>query len=336
MNPFECALSLLRDAAVTQDCANRAQVFGAIWPVLLLLGAGMAAVAAKIGLWSRTWSWVRSQVERVPFRVVRKETMYSPVVYKGPDDAVGFDGTRVKRGQTIELTQAQIARLRASDPRAEVVNVRYRYVGKGNRIGGVPMRDLTEADYAALTPESRAGVDSDPHGMKVYERVKRDSGAMDTERLAQLLAEEKDRSFANAPLLRWQTPELALVDGGMRFLVRCTNEGHEAALVKEVHAQWSTGEPVTQISVKPETTIYAGPNYRVDFVATTAVVFGSAHREVSWSITYADNAGKSYDTDCQAKCYLDTQYQVGEVTAQNLDGGSTPKDRHGRYLARAG
>ena len=92
MNPFDCAMSLLRDSPVPQDCANRAQVFGAIWPVLLLLGAGLTAVAAKIGLWSRLWSWVRSQVERVPFRVVRRETKYTPVVYKGPNDAVTFDG----------------------------------------------------------------------------------------------------------------------------------------------------------------------------------------------------------------------------------------------------
>jgi hypothetical protein len=148
------------------------------------------------------------------------------------------------------------------------------------------------------------------------------------------LAEEKDRSFANAPLLRWQTPELSVVDEGMQFLVRCTNEGHEDARVKEVRAKWSTGEPVNQISVKPETTIYAGPAYRVDFVATTAVTFGSAHREISWSITYADNAGKSYDTDCRATCYLDTNYSAGEVTAQNLDDETTAKDRHERFVAR--
>jgi len=172
VNPFECALSLFSDSPVPQDCANRAQVFGALWPVLLLLGAALAAVAAKIGLWSRLWSWMCSQFERVPFRVVRKVTTYRPVVYSGPGDMVTFDGIRVKRGQTVELTQQQIARLRASDPDAKVENVLFRYVGKGNKIGGLPMRDLTEAEYSALPAEYRSAVDSQPHGFRYYERVK--------------------------------------------------------------------------------------------------------------------------------------------------------------------
>jgi hypothetical protein len=166
--------------------------------------------------------------------------------------------------------------------------------------------------------------------------VQRDSAIADGRVLVKALEEQKDQSFANAPLLRWQTPELSIVDGGIRFLVRCTNEGHEPARVKDVHARWSTGEPVNQISVKPETTIYVGPSFRVDFVASTSVVFGTAWRTVSWSITYADNAGKSYDTDCQATCYLDTQFSVGEVTDRNLDDESTAKDRHERHVARAG
>jgi hypothetical protein len=104
--------------------------------------------------------------------MIRRETKYTPVVYKGPRDTVTFDGIRLNRGQTMELTKKQIARLRNSDPQATIESVLFRYVGKGNRIGDLPLRDLSESDYAALTPEYRALLDTNPHDMKVYERVK--------------------------------------------------------------------------------------------------------------------------------------------------------------------
>ncbi len=143
------------------------------------------------------------------------------------------------------------------------------------------------------------------------------------------------QGFDRAPLLRWQSPEVAVSSGGLRFSVFCTNEGVESADVKSVTATWNTGEPVTSVSVHPGTTIYPGPGGRVSFVAETGVTFGTAHRVISWAVTYADNLARRYDTLCQVKCYVDVTYGVGEVSLDglNLDRDSTAEARNIRHLA---
>lgn len=42
------------------------------------------------------------------------------VVYNGPGDAVELDGLRLERGKKYEVTNGQLARIRASDPLAAV------------------------------------------------------------------------------------------------------------------------------------------------------------------------------------------------------------------------
>ncbi len=47
------------------------------------------------------------------------------------------------------------------------MTIRVKYIGNGEYYYGIPARDLTEAEYAALSEEQRRLVDSG----KLYERV---------------------------------------------------------------------------------------------------------------------------------------------------------------------
>jgi hypothetical protein len=90
------------------------------------------------------------------------------IVYLGPGDMVELDGLKVRKGEPIDLTPAQVARVQASDPEARVAKVLYRFIAPGQYYVGIPARDLTEEDYAALAPEQQALVAAE----KLYTRLK--------------------------------------------------------------------------------------------------------------------------------------------------------------------
>lgn len=47
------------------------------------------------------------------------------------------------------------------------MEIKARYIGAGNYYNGIPARDLTDSEYAALSPEQKRLVDSS----KLYELV---------------------------------------------------------------------------------------------------------------------------------------------------------------------
>jgi hypothetical protein len=112
----------------------------------------------------------RDALLRVEWKAIDSRQPLRRVLYLGPGDSVDLGGgIIVKKGEPIDLTPADVRRLRASDSIAQVADIRYRYAGEAGRefYMGVPARDLTDEDYSALAPDLRKLVDNG----KMYTRL---------------------------------------------------------------------------------------------------------------------------------------------------------------------
>lgn len=82
MNPLECLSALFAGVPPPQlaDCANRAQIFQAVWlPFAVIVGALGTVVIALVPRLRRrarrVWASLRSLLRRFPFRLVRASTL---------------------------------------------------------------------------------------------------------------------------------------------------------------------------------------------------------------------------------------------------------------------